>query len=174
VNGYGEQQYGPPPGYGPPQGYGPPPGYGYPYQPQPQPWPYGPGRPGSATAAAVLGFVTGGLTIAVLLVMLVAVLGGQSDSATWVLLLLGVPCAAGLISGAAELMRRRTTGVLFGAAASSVAVLVLGLVVGLLELETEDVIGLAVFVVLALPLPLLTAIFAKVGTVTGWVAAAYR
>jgi hypothetical protein len=170
VNGYGEQQYGPPPGYGPPQQYGPPPGYGYPHLP-PQPWPYGPGRPGSATAAAVLGFVTGGLTIAFLLVMLVAVLAGQGDVATWLLLLLGVPCAVGLLTGAAELMRRRSTSVLFGSAASAVGVLLLALVAGVAELESDDVVGLAIFVVVALPLPVLTAIFAKVGTVTGWVAA---
>ena len=159
MNGYGEQQYGPPPGYGPPQYYGPP-----------QAWPYGPGRPGSATAAAVLGFVTGGLTIAFLLVMLVAVLAGQEDVATWLLLLLGVPCAVGLLTGAAELMRRRSTSVLFGSAVSAVAVLLAALVAGLAELAADDVVGLVIFVVIALPLPVLTAVFAKVGTVTGWVA----
>ena len=163
MNGYGEQQYGPPPGYGPPQHYGPP-----------QAWPYGPGRPGSATAAAVLGFVTGGLTIAFLLVMLVAVLAGQEDVATWLLLLLGVPCAVGLLTGAAELMRRRSTSVLFGSAVSAVAVLLVALVAGLAELAADDVVGLAIFVVIALPLPVLTAVFAKVGTVTGWDAAARR
>ena len=119
----------------------------------------------------MLGFVTGGLTIAFLLVMLVAVLAGQNDIATWLLLLLGVPCAVGLISGAAELMRRRPTTLLFGSAVSAVGVLLLALVAGLLELAAGDVVGLAVFIVLALPLPVLTAIFAKVGTVTGWVAA---
>ena len=86
------------------------------------------------------------------------------------LLLLGVPCAVGLISGAAELMRRRRP-ILFGSAVSAVAVLLLALVAGLLELAAEDVLGLAIFIVVALPLPVLTAIFAKVGTVTGWVAA---
>ena len=153
MNVYGEQQYGPPPGYGPPQA-----------------WPYGPGRPGSATAAAVLGFVTGGLTIAFLLVRLVAVLAGQEDVATWLLLLLGVPCAVGLLTGAAELMRRRSTSVLFGSAVSAVAVLLVALVAGLAELAADDVVGLVIFVVIALPLPVLTAVFAKVGTVTGWVA----
>ena len=163
MNGYGDQQYGPPPGYGAP------PGYAY-----PQPWPHGPGRPGWATAAAVLGFVTGGLTIAFLLVMLVAVLAGADDASTWLMLLLGVPCAVGLISGSAELMRRHSARVLFGSAVFSVVVLVLALFVGLIELAAEDIVGLAFFVVLALPLPLLTAVFAKVGTVTGWVAAAYH
>jgi hypothetical protein len=119
----------------------------------------------------VLGFVTAGLTIAFLLVMLAAVLGGQTDIATWLLLLLGVPCAVGLISGAAELMRRRPSTLLFGSAVSSVAVLVVALIAGLLELPADDVFGLAVFVVAALPLPVLTAIFAKVGSVSGWVAA---
>ena len=147
MNGYGEQPYGPS-----------------------QAWPYGPGRPGSATAAAVLGFVTGGLTIAFLLVMLVAVLAGQEDVATWLLLLLGVPCAVGLLTGAAELMRRRSTSVLFGSAVSAVAVLLVALVAGLAELAADDVVGLVIFVVIALPLPVLTAVFAKVGTVTGWVA----
>jgi hypothetical protein len=81
---YGTQNYGQPypqqgyaqqPGY--PQAYGqqpyPQPGYGYPQQGYPQGYPYayppppyqplGPRRPGSATTAAVLGYVAGGLLI---------------------------------------------------------------------------------------------------------------
>ena len=139
----------------------------------PQAWPHGPGRPGQATAAGVLGFVTAGLTIAFTLVLLGSVLAGDDHLSTWVLLL-GLPCAAGLIAGAAELFRRRPTGILFGSAVASVVVLVLGLAVGMIDLSVDARGLLGVFVGLALPLPVLTAVFARAGRVTGWVAAGGR
>lgn len=76
------QGYAPPDHGGYPQpGYGPPPAYGYGHQylygPPVQPYPYGyppaPGerRPGTATAAAVLGYVTAGILIAAGIVLLI-------------------------------------------------------------------------------------------------------
>jgi hypothetical protein len=177
-------QYGPPPGYGPPSGYGPPPGhgpspgYGPPYgagywAPAPPPWafgtaawPYGPGRPGLATAAGVLGYVTAGLTIVFSLVFLLVLLSGNGD-ATLAVLALGLPCAV----GAVQLMRRRSAQILFASAAASVAILMISLIVGVGFLTQDDLLGQAVFIAVALPLPLLTAIFARARAVTGWLSA---
>ena len=176
--GYGPPGYGPQPGYGPVPGYGPSYAqtYGYPYPPtpwapEPLTWPDGPARPASATAAAVLGFVTGGLTILNCLGFLIMVLVGEDDAPTRVLLL-GPLCAAGVITGAVRLLGHRSPVVLFGSALASVAVLVLALVVGAVTIDrtggTED---LAVFVLMAAVLPVLTAIFAWLPTVRGWAAA---
>src|SRR3954447_19021703 len=114
---YGYPAYGPFPGYGAPPAYGPPPGYGPPigWAAAPQAWPYGPRRPGVATAAAVLGFVTGGLTALVSLIILLSVTSGDSDPSI-VLMLLGLPCAIAVIAGAAVLTSRGSPGLLFGAA----------------------------------------------------------
>jgi hypothetical protein len=91
----GDEQYGPPPQSGPPP---------WGWQPAPTTWPHGPDRPRSATVAAVLGFVTGGLSALVsLLFLLMAVIGGQDDPVS-MLLILGLPCGAGLIFGAARLL----------------------------------------------------------------------
>ena len=119
----------------------------------------------------MLGFVTAGLTIVVSLMLLAAVLSGDGDDMSMWVMLLGLPCAAGLIAGATELLRRRAPGMLLGSAVAAVVVLLVGFVVGVLELQADDLVGLAVFVVLALPLPLLTAIFARLRTVRDWVAA---
>jgi hypothetical protein len=176
--GYGAPPYGPPPGYGPPTGYGPSYGgaYGAPAPQQwvaarPAPWPYGPGRPSLATAAGVLGYVTAGLTLVFSLFILLVTLSGSGDP-TVTVLLLGLPCAVGLIVGAAQILRRRSTRALFASAASAVGVLMVSLVMGLGSLPQDELLGQAVFVVFALPLPLLTAIFARARSVTGWVEAA--
>jgi hypothetical protein len=187
---YPQPAYGPPPGYGQPAygqpGYGPPPGYGHPaYGPPPGygampphgpgfaaslQWPHGPARPTAATAAAVLGHVTGGLTALVMLGILVSVLDGDDDPST-LLMLLGIPCAVAIVAGAAALLGRRTAELLFRAALASVAVLALVLVVGLATLDGDARVGMLVTVVLALPLPVLTAVFARRPQVRGWVAA---
>jgi divalent metal cation (Fe/Co/Zn/Cd) transporter len=133
-------------------------------------WPYGHGRPGLATAAGVLGYVTAGLTIVVSLVFLLVLLSGNGDTVQAVLVL-GLPCAAGLIIGASQLLRRRSAQILFASAAASVTVLVLSLIVGVGFLTQNDLLGQAVFLALALPLPLLTAIFARARAVTGWLGA---
>lgn len=175
----GQPVHGPPagygqPAYGPPM-HGPPPGHGamHPYGPAfaaALQWPYGPVRPSAATAAAVLGHVTGGLTGLVMLGILVSVLGGDDDPST-LLMLLGIPCAVAIIAGSAALLGRRTADLLHRAAVASVAVLVLVLVVGLATLDGGARLGLLVTVVLALPLPILTAVFAGRPQVRGWVAA---
>ena len=172
--GYGQPGYGPPPGYDAPPGYPPPYGTGYgapmPWAPPTARWPYGPGRPSLATAAAVLGHVTAGLTLVFSVIFLVVLLTGNGDP-TMAVLALGLPCAVGLIVGGLQLTRRRSAGLLFGSAAVSVAVLVASLIVGVGWLVEDDLLGVAVFVALALPLPLLTAIFARAGSVTDWLAA---
>jgi hypothetical protein len=73
---------------------------------------------------------------------------------------LGAPCAVGLIVGAGQLLLRRLARALFASAAAAVAVLAPG-----------DLLGEAVFVVAALPLPVLTAVFARNTTVAAWLAA---
>ncbi|HEX2073868.1 MAG TPA: hypothetical protein VHF92_08795 [Geodermatophilus sp.] len=176
---YGSGYAAPPPyGYGtlPGYGYGTPSGCGYgappawARSPVPASWPYGPGRPGAATAAAVLGFVTGGLTALVCLGFLFAVAAGDDDAPS-VLLVLGLPCAAGLIAGGVRLLSRRRGDLLFGSAVAAVAVLVLAFVAGAVTLPAEGVLGLGVFLLFALPLPVLTAVFARLPRVTGWQAA---
>jgi hypothetical protein len=123
-----------------------------------------------ATAASVLGFVTGGLTALGSLGFLIAALSGGDDGPT-VLLVLGLPCAAGLITGATWLLGRRRPDLLFWSALAAVAVLLLALVVGLATLSGDDAAGLGVFVFLALSLPVLTAVYARLPGVTGWVGA---
>ncbi|WP_457008440.1 hypothetical protein [Geodermatophilus sp. SYSU D00965] len=135
-------------------------------------WPDGPARPGVATAAIVLGFVTGGLTALASLFFLVAVASGGNDPVT-VLLLLGLPCAVGLIAGAAQLLQRRTPTLLFGSAVAAVAVLLLTLVTGWVAFDDgDDRVGVTVFLLLAAPLPVLTAVYARLRRVTGWAGAA--
>ena len=189
VSEFHDPQYGPPPAYGPPPGYGPPvygpPVYGPPVYPQPYgtaygapppwapptaTWPYGPGRPPLATAAAVLGHVTAGLTIVFSLIFVVNLLTGEGDPAQGVLAL-GLPCAAGLIVGGVHLTGRRTARLLFASAATSIGILLFSLIAGIGWLTSDDLVFQAVFVVVALPLPLLTAIFARARSVTGWVSA---
>jgi hypothetical protein len=152
--------------------YGPSPGHGYGGPPpSPPAWPDGPGRPGVATTAAVLGFVTAGLTVLVCFGTLVAVLAGADDAVT-LLLTLGLPCAAGLIAGGVRLQRRRSPAVLFGFAVASVLVLLLAWLAGALTIDRSGgLAGLTVFVVVALVLPVLTAVFAWLPRVRGWVAA---
>jgi hypothetical protein len=116
----------------------------------------------------VLGFVTGGLTALVSLAFLVAVLTGEEDDPITTTLLLGLPCAAGLLTGAARLLGRRSPAVLFASALASVVVLFLALVVGAASQDAEEVTGFAVFLVLALPLPVLTAVFARLPRTLGW------
>jgi hypothetical protein len=163
----GYPQYGPPPGYGPTPGHGPTSGYG---PPPAATWPHEPGRPGLATAAGVLGHVTAGLTIVFSLIFLVITFTGAGDATTLVLLL-GLPCSIGLITGANQLLRRESERNLFACAALSVGVLVLSLLIGLATLAKDDLVGQTVFIVLAVPLPLLTAIFARTRSVRNWVAA---
>jgi hypothetical protein len=161
--------YGPPPGYAPVP-YGPPPGYGW-YPLPPQAWPHGPARPGIATAASVLGFVTAGLTILVSGLLLIGVFNGEDDLPSLVLAL-GLPCAAGLIAGGVRLQDRRSPAPLFLSAVGCVVVLLLAWLAGAATIDRSNGLeGLTVFVVSAAVLPSLTAIFAWQRVVRGWVAA---
>ncbi len=176
--------YGPPPGYAPPPTHappasgrpvphGPPPGYGYGYGPGwgvpavPPAWPAGPGRPGVATTAAVLGFVTGGLTVIGSLFLLALVLGGERDGATTTLVL-GLPCAAGMIAGAVRLLGRNPPTLLSVSACAAVVVLFLALAVAAGTPETSDVEDVVAFLLVALPLPALTAVFSRLPATVGW------
>jgi hypothetical protein len=190
----GQDPYGPPAGHGPPAGYPQPygvpgyappghavpgyapPGYAPPYgaapwnAPRPPAaWPHGPGRPGIATAAAVMGFVTGGLTALAGLFSLLAVFGG-ADLPTG-LLALGLPCAGGLIRGGVSLLNRDSERVLVASAVLSVVVLLFALLAGALSYDGDDVLGLSIFVVLAGSLPVVTGALAASRTVKGWLAA---
>ena len=186
---WGPPAYGPPPGHG--SGYGPgypvpPPGWGTPYSsgaaygppawpapPTPR-WPHGPLAPGSATAAAVLGFVTGGLSALFALVFLAVTLSGDGDVTTALLLIGSAPCAAGLIAGGVWTLQRRTARLLFGSALAAVAVLVVTLLVGLPVLaDSGSLGGLVVFVLLALPLPVVTACLAGRREIGEWVDARF-
>ena len=188
--GYIPASYGPPPSHGSPPAYGPPPAYGAPpsywqpqagwYGPPPAPWnaplpssrwPYGPDRPGMATAAAVLGFVTAGLTLIAGLVLVIKELTGHDDAPTAVLLL-GIPCAAAQILGGVWLLRRRSRTVLLVSALAAVAVLIGALVAAAVDLPRQGFVGFLVFFFPALPLPVVTAVFAWQRTVSSWIAAA--
>lgn len=145
----------------------PPPGSGYgPWPPAEQPWPYGDGRPGVATAAGVLGIVTGGLTAMACVVWLIATMLG--DGASAVMLLAGVPCAAGTISGGIRLLGGHRRGLLLGSSLFSIAVLLLTLGIGGFADDSSGYFGVAFFVLVALPLPVVTAVLAAHKTVTGW------
>lgn len=171
---YGQLPYGQP-GY-PPPGYGNP-AYGGPYGYVPAPWnrslpgprwPHGPGRPAAATVAAVLGFVTAGLTLAMQIVFIAALSDGSGDASTAVLLL-GIPCAAGLIVGSVQLLGRRTHQTLLTSAIASVVVLVLALVVGLaMSITPQGAVAEIVIIVLAATLPITTAVLTAQRSVSGW------
>jgi len=184
---YGQSPYGQPPyqqPYGqPPYGqspYGQPPYAQQPWPQQPYPapgwappeqrWPHGPGRPGLATAAAVLGFVAGGLTVLVSLGMLVSLLTGDGDASTDVLSL-GLLCAAGLITGGVRLMQRRSAQLLLWSAVAAAVVLVVALLVATVTVDEDSLVGQLVFTLVALPMPVLIAVFSVRRTVADWVAA---
>jgi hypothetical protein len=121
--------------------------------------------------AAVLGFVTAGLTILVSGAMLIGVLSGEDDVVS-LLLTLGLPCAAGLITGGVRLQDRRSPVILFGSAVAAVGVLLVAFLAGALTIDrTDGMDGLTMFVLAALVLPVLTAIFAWLPVVRGWAAA---
>jgi hypothetical protein len=139
-----------------------------PYGPPPGPWPGGSDRPGIATAAAVLGFVTGGLTVLMSLFFVLSLVAEGSDPVTVLLVILGAPCAAGVLTGAVRLLAGHSPGVLFSSALASAGVLVLALMVGVALFDRDGVLGLLVFVLFALPLPVLTAVFARQPRVLAW------
>jgi hypothetical protein len=69
-------------------------------------------------------------------------------------------------------VHRNSPGLLFGAAVAAVAVLVLALIAGAATLSGDSMLGLGMFVLFALVLPVLTAVFARLPRVRGWAAGA--
>jgi hypothetical protein len=121
-----------------------------------------------ATTAAVLGFVTGGLTVIGSLFLLALVLGGERDGATTTLVL-GLPCAAGMIAGAVRLLGRNSPTLLSASACAAVVVLFLALAVAAGTPETSDVEDVVAFLLfVALPLLALTAVFSRLPATVGW------
>jgi hypothetical protein len=119
----------------------------------------------------VLGFISGGLTALVTAGYLMELLAGDVEITYVLLVLTGIACAAGLITGAAQLLARRSATVLLSAALAAVVSLVLVLLAGTATLygDAEDfVVAVALF---GAPLPVLTAVFARNPATTGWVAA---
>ncbi|SDF68054.1 hypothetical protein SAMN05660485_03899 [Blastococcus fimeti] len=167
--GYPQQGY-PPPGY-PPPGY-PQPGYGQPYGYWPgrvPAWPAGPGRPSVATAAAVLGFVTGGLTVLMTIGFLFDLSAGDDEAVYWLIVVTGLLCAPGLIAGGVRLLARKSADLLFfSALAAAVSLAVIG-VLGAATLYGEDAESVMVFVTLGFSFPVITAILARVRHTVGWV-----
>jgi hypothetical protein len=146
----------------------------YPAPGRPVPGPEGgwlpePDRPGTATAAAVLGFVTAGLTLLMDVLFIAARAAGADDGPSGILLF-GIPAAAGLVVGGVRLLGGHSSAPLFGSALAAIGVLALSWLVGLGTLPRHDAVALTVFVVLALPLPVLTAVFAWTPTVRRWTA----
>ena len=174
---YGQPPYGQPygqPPYGPPYGqapYGRAPVWGAaPGWPQSAVWPHGPGRPGLATASAVLAIVTGSLTVLGGLVMLLVGLTDDGDAATWVLSL-GLPVGGFLLAGGIALLgRRRADWVLWGAVAA-VAVLVFAVLGAALTLDSDDAVVVLVLAVFASVLPIVTASLSSQSVVRQWAAA---
>jgi hypothetical protein len=116
----------------------------------------------------VLGFVTGGLTALASLMFLILIATAQEDDPATMLLILGLPCAVGLIAGAARLLGRRSPALLFGSAVVAVVVLLAAQIAAVVALDGNAVLGIGAFVVLALPLPILTAVFARLPNTVGW------
>jgi hypothetical protein len=167
---YGQQPYGQQP-YGH-QPYGPPswgPAGQVPGWQQPGVWPHGQGRPGLATAAAVLAIVTGSLTALAGLAMLLSTLGGGADLPTW-LLVLGLPVGGVLLTGGISLLGRRRADWVLWSSLAAVVVLVLALLAGALTLDSDGAIGLLFFTVFASVLPIVTASLSARGIVREWAA----
>jgi len=92
---------------------------------------------------------------------------GGGDLPT-IILVLGLPCAAGLIRGGVLLLRRDSTNVLTASAVLSVVVLLFTLLAGFLSDDRGQTVGITLFVVLAAVLPIVTACLAVSSTVRGW------
>jgi hypothetical protein len=119
----------------------------------------------------VVGLVTGGLTCLFALLFLVASVEGGGNAATAILGLGGLPCAVGLIAGAVAVLRRRPGRMLSGSAVLTAGLLLLLLISGLAPVDSEDGRALAGFVVVALPLPVVTAALVRRQEVAQWIAA---
>ena len=157
---YGQAPYGQQPAWGPA-------GPGWQQQAT---WPHGPGRPGLATASAVLAIVTGTLTVLGGLGMLVSCFTGDGHLHTW-LLSLGIPIGGVLLAGGIGLLGRRWATWVFRSSLAAVALLVLALLGALITLDSAELAGVLGFTVFALPLPIVTASLSGQRTVQQWAAA---
>jgi hypothetical protein len=131
-------------------------------------WPAGPGRPGVATAAGVLGIVTAGLTALVTAGVLLGLATGDDEAAFLLTVVTGVLCAAGLLVGGIRLLGRRSADLLFGAALCSLASLALIAVAGRATLFGDDADFLLALAFLGAPLPAVTAVLARSRATVGW------
>jgi hypothetical protein len=156
---YGQAPYGQAPAWGPGPGWQ-----------QPAVWPYGPGRPGLATASAVLAIVTGSLTVVGGLVMLLVGVTGDGDTATW-LLSLGLPVGGVLLAGGIGLLGRRRADWVLWSAVAAVAVLVSAMLGAALTLDSDSAVGVLVLTVMASVLPIVTAALSSRSVVREWAAA---
>jgi hypothetical protein len=87
-------------------------------------------------------------------------------------MLLGLPCAIAVLTGAGRLLGRRPADLLLQGALASVAVLVLVAVVGMAALYGDARVGMMVIIALALPLPVVTTVLAGQPRVRGWATSA--
>ena len=163
---YGQPSYGQQ--YGQPYGQAPAWGAGPGWQ-QSAVWPQGPGRPGLATASAVLAIITGSLTVLGGFGMLVSGLTGDGDLPTW-LLALGLPVGGVLLAGGISLLGRRRADWVLWSAVAAVALLVFALLGAALTLDEGDAFGVLFFTVFALPLPVVTAALSGQRRVQQWAA----
>jgi hypothetical protein len=122
-------------------------------------------RPTAATAAAVLGYVTGGVAaVFALFVVLVLALGAPAGG-LFPLLLVAVPCAIGLIRGSTRLLRHRLVQTLSTAALGAGAG---ALFFALMTALAGGLLVAVVLLALTLPLPVLTYRFAGRPEVLDW------
>lgn len=130
-------------------------------------WPYGPARPGEATAAAVLGL---SLAFPVGVGGLLGLLSLTSTADPFALVLVtGVSLAAGLAVGAIRLLRRRGRALLVG---SGVAIAVTLIAMPLVDvgLRSDGWRGILTGLLVWLPFPVVTAWLAALPRVGNWVA----
>ena len=118
--------------------------------------------------AAVLGFVAGGLTAVVVLYLVLLTALGAPVGGLFLLVLLGAPCAVALIRGGLRLLQGRVVQPLLAAALWSIVALLFVLLLGGAFGGGPGLVMTGVFLAVALPLPVLTAVFARHADVTAW------
>ena len=131
-------------------------------------WPAGPGRPGVATSAAVLGFVSAGLTALMTAGFLFGLADGDDEAAYLLTIVTGVLCAVGFLVGGIRLLSRRSADVLFGTALAALASLALIAVVAATTLYGEEAGFLLTVAFMGAPLPAVTAVCARSRATVGW------
>jgi hypothetical protein len=118
-----------------------------------------------------MGFVTGGLTALMTAGFLFGLTSGEDEGVFLLIVLSGLVCAAGLITGAVRLLGQKPADVLFWSAVAAAASLVLIALVGSSTLYGDDADFVVGFSVVGLALPVVTAVLARVRDTVGWAAA---